>query len=207
MKCVINITPNWSAWFVKAGNFYLWSVSTQNGIHGRGILYQFWDKLKSYWNEDTSQIDANGCAECPDCHEKIKVGTAGIQNMHKTHHNSKNFQNTIAKKQQEKKMTQEWNLWWVSMPQVGIHRIDCAAYPLDTKFASSRFLDNYRSRAPMFKSIHRCLVPLFAYLPMVTLRSIPFSPFYYILPLFIILYTYSFSYELLSVVTNVPDWE
>ncbi|KAF8221981.1 hypothetical protein L208DRAFT_1414187, partial [Tricholoma matsutake] len=53
--------------------------------------------------EEVSQINANGCAECPDCHEKIKVGTARIQNMHKTHWNSQNCQNTIAKKQQEKK--------------------------------------------------------------------------------------------------------
>ncbi|KAF8232886.1 hypothetical protein L208DRAFT_1396639 [Tricholoma matsutake] len=55
--------------------------------------------------EEVSQINANGCAECPDCHEKIKVGTAGIQNMHKTHWNSQNCRNTqaIAKKQREKK--------------------------------------------------------------------------------------------------------
>jgi len=60
---------------------------------------------KSYWNEDTSQIDANRCPDCPDCHEKnkIKVATAGIQNMHKTRRNSQNCRNTIAKKQREKK--------------------------------------------------------------------------------------------------------
>ncbi|KAF8231119.1 hypothetical protein L208DRAFT_1399376 [Tricholoma matsutake] len=51
----------------------------------------------------TEEIDANGCAECPDCHEKINFGTAGIQNMHKMHQNSQNCQNTIAKKQRENK--------------------------------------------------------------------------------------------------------
>jgi len=54
-------------------------------------------------DEDISQVDANGCAVCPDCHEKIKVGTAGVQNMHKKHRNSQNCKNTIAKKHREKK--------------------------------------------------------------------------------------------------------
>ena len=104
VKFIANITPNWSAWFVQAGKFYLRSVLTWNGIQGRGkskiTLYQFWDNVLKW---GYTQIDANGCAECPDCYEKIKVGTAGIQNMHKTHWNSQNCQNTIAKKQWEKK--------------------------------------------------------------------------------------------------------
>jgi hypothetical protein len=54
-------------------------------------------------NEDISQVDANGCAVCPDCHKKIKVGTAGVQNMHKKHRSSQNCKNTIAKKHREKK--------------------------------------------------------------------------------------------------------
>jgi hypothetical protein len=43
-----------------------------------------------------------------------------------------------SKEAMRKKKTQEWNLGWVSMPQAGIHYIDCAAYPLDMQFASSR---------------------------------------------------------------------
>ena len=43
-----------------------------------------------------------------------------------------------SKEAMREKKTQKQNLEWVSMPQASIHCIDCAAYPLDTQFASSR---------------------------------------------------------------------